>query len=190
MSKPPKQPDPLSEQAKQEWLEAMQDVEPYLQAHVSLPLPAGPPSRPKNTETTSRPPAWVAPFTANAKQLPPLTLGGGGGASGATIRKLKRGQMAISATLDLHGLTQVAAQDALQRQMMRSLEKGHRLLLVITGKGRVGQKGVLRESLPRWLNDERLRPYLLAFEPARREDGGLGAYYLLLRKGKKPPHEA
>jgi DNA-nicking Smr family endonuclease len=95
--------------------------------------------------------------------------------------KLRRGKREMEAKLDLHGMGQAEAYDALHRFIIRSRGRDLRNLLVITGKGRVGG-GVLRRLLPLWLEEASLRGAILAFTPARREDGGEGAFYIRLRK--------
>ena len=58
-----------------------------------------------------------------------------------------------------------------------------RCVLVITGRGaRPWRRGVLREAVPRWLDEPELRPHLLAIAPAQPQDGGAGALYVLLRR--------
>ena len=52
----------------------------------------------------------------------------------------------------------------------------------ITGKGGREGTGVIRAQVPRWLNEPRLRPLILAFEYAQPKDGGMGALYILLRR--------
>ena len=54
-------------------------------------------------------------------------------------------------------------------------------MLVITGHGRISG-GVLKDAVPRWLNEPELRRHVLAIAPAQPRDGGAGALYLLLRK--------
>lgn len=99
----------------------------------------------------------------------------------ATARRIKRGQYEMDATIDLHGYTKEAAFQILQQCIIQSVLEQKRMLKVITGKGRGGD-GVLRQSLPDWLNDESIRPYVLAFDTARPQDGGSGAFYVLLKK--------
>ncbi len=89
--------------------------------------------------------------------------------------------MAIEARLDLHGKTQDEAHRELSSFIARAQAQGKRLALVITGKGREG-KGVLRESVPRWLNEPALRGRVLALTNAQPRDGGAGALYVLLRR--------
>jgi DNA-nicking Smr family endonuclease len=61
------------------------------------------------------------------------------------------------------------------------MRRNKRMLLVVTGKGRDGV-GVLRQSLPLWLNAPSIRPFVLAFDVASRKDGGEGAFYVLLKR--------
>jgi DNA-nicking Smr family endonuclease len=42
--------------------------------------------------------------------------------------------------------------------------------------------GVLREAVPRWLNEPPLRPRVIAFTYAQPKDGGHGALYVLLKR--------
>jgi DNA-nicking Smr family endonuclease len=96
--------------------------------------------------------------------------------------RLRRGQLPIEATLDLHGMTQARAHASLSRFVHDSVAAGRRCVLVVTGIGRMSERGVLREAVPRWLNEPDLRPHLLGFDHAQIKDGGLGALYLLLRR--------
>jgi len=112
-----------------------------------------------------------------------------------TARKLRRGDMAIDARLDLHGLTRDAAHGALDRFLGRCRRSGRRCVLVITGKGgrrpdrdedapfmRRDGPGVLRRLVPLWLETGANRHRVLAYQPARPGDGGDGAFYVLLRR--------
>lgn len=101
-----------------------------------------------------------------------------------TAQRLKRGQLAIEARLDLHRLTQDEAHRALIHFIGEAAAQGKRTALVITGKGlrASGEVGVLRTMVPRWLNQSPLRPKIVAFCEAAPKDGGSGALYLRLRK--------
>lgn len=100
-----------------------------------------------------------------------------------TDEKLRRGQMKINASLDLHGMNKAEAWDALQNFIPSCYEDGYRNLLVITGKGRAGDRpGVLREHVPQWIQEMPLLQYVLQFHQARPKDGGDGAFYVLLRR--------
>jgi len=113
--------------------------------------------------------------------LPPLDRFAG--LDRANAERLKRGLHRIEARLDLHGMTQAAAHGALSAFIAASRAAGRRCVLVITGRG-LGQSGpgVLKSSVPRWLEEPELRQYILAIAPAQPHHGGPGATYLLLRR--------
>jgi DNA-nicking Smr family endonuclease len=103
-----------------------------------------------------------------------------------TFVRLKKGQLPIEATLDLHGLT-VAQAHALVHQKLREWQMmGKRCVLVITGKGLRSEnhREALRYRFPLWLNEPPLRSLMLAFTPAQLKDGGVGAFYVLLKAQK------
>lgn len=102
---------------------------------------------------------------------------------GSIAEKLRDGSYPIDATLDLHGRTQDEAFESLRYFLTTAYSMGKRCILVITGKGQDGQ-GVLRENLPKWLNNNGLCEYILAYTNAKPQHGGSGAFYVLLRKNK------
>ena len=95
------------------------------------------------------------------------------------MRKLKRGQFPVEAEIDLHGLRQAAAQEALRQFLNHSLRRGLHCVRVIHGKGlRSGPGGpVLKPIVHHWL---RKVENVAAFAGARPADGGSGAVYVLL----------
>jgi DNA-nicking Smr family endonuclease len=95
--------------------------------------------------------------------------------------RLKRGQVTIEQTVDLHGLTQEQAHARLGRFLAEAQQSGLRCLLVVTGKG-LAHGGVLRHMVPRWLNEGPNRERVVAFAPAQPKHGGAGALYLLIRR--------
>jgi DNA-nicking Smr family endonuclease len=101
----------------------------------------------------------------------------------ANAERLKRGLHRIEARVDLHGMTQAEAHEALSDFVAASRAAGQRCVLVITGRG-LGQSGpgVLKSSVPRWLEEPELRRHVLAIAPAQPHHGGSGATYLLLRR--------
>lgn len=121
------------------------------------------------------------------KQAPPPRrpeLTPAAGFDSATAARLKKGKLELEGRLDLHGMTQEEAFLALQRFVLSAVSRGLRTLLVITGKGPQGA-GVLRQKLPLWLEEPKLRRHILAVSPARPKDGGGGAFYLRLRKARE-----
>jgi len=152
------------------------------------PLPRGGPPTP--------PPAAVRPPA-------PVELDHGAviGLDRRKAERLRRGRLPIDATLDLHGMNRTAAHQALGGFLAISQARGHRCVLVITGKGlgkgaskdpwsdaRWGgdfgetSGGVLRRQVPLWLNQPPNRARVLAFDFAQPRHGGLGALYVLLRR--------
>ena len=108
-------------------------------------------------------------------------------------REIARGRAAIDAVLDLHGLTQAEAHQALRGFLRHSQAQGARLIIIVTGKGapeepgvRPHERGVLRRLTPHWLREPDLRPVVLGFEEAGRAHGGSGALYVRLRRPNIP----
>jgi DNA-nicking Smr family endonuclease len=122
--------------------------------------------------------------TSGRSPFTPLVMGGLQDMDKRTAQRLKGGALPIAARLDLHGLPAAAAQMAFEWFILTSHGRGHRMVLVITGKGqRSGQPGgVLKRELPHWLNLPHLRPLIVGTTPARPRDGGEGAVYVLLRR--------
>jgi DNA-nicking Smr family endonuclease len=98
--------------------------------------------------------------------------------------RLKRGQVAIEQTLDLHGRTQADAHGALGAFLATAQAAGGRCVLVVTGKG-LESGGTLRHMVPRWLNEGANRERIVAFCPAQPRHGGAGALYVLLRRRRE-----
>jgi DNA-nicking Smr family endonuclease len=98
----------------------------------------------------------------------------------ASDRLTRRGRIQIDSRIDLHGLTQEQAKRALATSLMRSVKRGERCLLVITGKGLQGE-GVLRTQLPTWLSAPDMRPMVARYAQAHARHGGGGAWYVFLK---------
>jgi len=97
--------------------------------------------------------------------------------------RVARGVVAIDRRVDLHGLTQVAAERELGEFLIGAREYGARIVLVITGKGRPGEeRGVLRRMVPLWLSSPRWRHLVVGFEEAAPNHGGSGALYVRIRR--------
>ena len=146
------------------------------------------PAPDEQTETTAeavKPPRPAGPKKVSpplAPQMPtppPLTP-----LSRRMKRGVVRGKQAIDARLDLHGLTQAQAHGALLRFMHNAHARDARLVLVITGKGRGAEPGVLRRQVPQWLGLPEFRALVLGFEDAGARHGGEGALYVRLRRAR------
>ena len=93
--------------------------------------------------------------------------------------------------IDLHGMSAAAARIEVERFVLRSLASGHRVVLIVHGRGLNSKDNVpvLKERLKSWLARGRIGRSTLAFTSARPADGGTGALYVLLRRqrGSKEP---
>jgi DNA-nicking Smr family endonuclease len=104
-------------------------------------------------------------------------------------QRVARGRDAIDARIDLHGMTQSEAHDALLHFVRRAQTNGARLVLVVTGKGsarstRDGARepGILRRQVPLWLALPEFRSVIIGFDEAHVTHGGQGALYVRLRR--------
>lgn len=148
------------------WERVKQTVRPYDKAPPS-PLPP-----------TLLPKPASKPASKKAEVSPVFRRQPGAGFDRATETKLKKGRLPIEGRIDLHGMTQEEAFRALQGFMAGAVSSGKRTVLVITGRG----KGVLKRSLPLWLERQGMKEHILAITPAQPKDGGGGAFYVRLRR--------
>ncbi|WP_290815811.1 Smr/MutS family protein [Ferrovibrio sp.] len=110
-------------------------------------------------------------------------------------QRFERGELPVEARIDLHGLTLANAERALSKFLRDGIAQQKRCLLVITGKGSVRAdneieimqkgRGVLRAWLPDYLKRGPWRDQILGVAPARKEMGGAGAFYVLLRRQRE-----
>jgi len=180
----------LSEAERTLWSEVMRDVAP-------LRASAAPPAdQAEEIEADIAPkhaikakpqhqPGSVSAARAPTAPLPLAPLG-----RRARLR-IARGSHAIGGRLDLHGMTQREAHDALLRFLRSAQERGVTLVLVITGKGRLGadgagERGVLKRQVPQWLRLPALRELIVSFELAHTAHGGEGALYIRVRRRRNP----
>ncbi len=78
-------------------------------------------------------------------------------------------------------MTQDRARAALIGFILRAHAEGERTVLVITGKGALGD-GVLRRRAPEWLAEPPLRPLIAGLSEAHQRHGGQGALYVALKR--------
>lgn len=108
-----------------------------------------------------------------------------------SFQRLVRGKLEIDGRLDLHGMTQEQAKIMLRIKLMQAHERGKRLILVITGKGKERTDefnrqiiGVLRQNVPMWLRQPPLSSIVLEVTSAQQRHGGEGAFYVYLRRNR------
>ena len=97
-------------------------------------------------------------------------------------RSLHEGVYAISDFIDLHGLTEDEAWEALGAFLLEVRKRKLSCIKIIHGRGlRSPGEPVLKSAVKRWLKGP-LSKYVTAFATARACDGGLGATYVLLKR--------
>lgn len=175
----------LSAEERELWRTVTRAVKPFRPEPVP---PSAPPPPDEKTKASPAPPSppVASPRKPSAPPPPPPLAPLGRRLKG----RVARGAEPIDGRLDLHGLTQAEAYEALLGFLRAAQGRSARLVLVITGKGSrgsstgfwEGERGVLRQLVPRWLAMTDFRPMVLAFETAHTGHGGEGALYVRLRR--------
>ncbi len=167
------------------WQAAMRDAKPLKRMHPATKKAAAP-EPPATEPSPARPKRVVPPPTPPPPKPPELAPGRFAGVDKRLAERLNRGQQAIEAMLDQHGLTQEEAHRQLDGFLALSAQAGRRCVLVITGKGVWRpESGILREMVPRWLNEAPNRARVLAIAHAQPRHGGQGALYVLLKRRRE-----
>jgi DNA-nicking Smr family endonuclease len=113
--------------------------------------------------------------------------GGVQGLDPRLLKRLRRGDFAWQAFLDLHGMTAADARPAVVAFVTESLRAGRRCVLIVHGRGHNSKDRtpVLKRRLLEWLSRGSTSRAVLAFASARPHDGGAGALYVLLRRDRR-----
>lgn len=96
-------------------------------------------------------------------------------------QQFRRGRYKWDLRLDLHGLTLLEAEAALEAMMFRAQTQGAKHLLIIHGKGSHdgNTPPIIKNWLWRWLRNA---PHVLAIHSAPNHQGGAGAVLVWLKK--------
>jgi DNA-nicking Smr family endonuclease len=167
--------------------------EPEAETGPESPAPEAPAAEDGGTSKPRGPAPRRRPAEEAARPRPPgpLSHAAAPGLDKRTAERLRRGQIPVEAGIDLHGHTLEEARRALAGFLRRAWDANLRCVLVITGRGLrsggpgeegVMPRGVLRNQVPRWLNEPDNRARILAFCHAQPKDGGTGALYVLLKR--------
>ncbi|HEV8391479.1 MAG TPA: Smr/MutS family protein [Dongiaceae bacterium] len=168
------------------WRHVAQTVRPIKSKRRVATQKEEAPSAPAPKAKAGKPKAPAA--TPPPKPQPPakpheLTHGLSHGIDRRQAERFRKGKLAIEGKIDLHGRTQQDAHDDLLAFLKRAHASGKRTVLVVTGKGMTTSKiGILRQAVPRWLNEPAFRPLVLAFDYAEPQHGGEGALYVLVKR--------
>jgi DNA-nicking Smr family endonuclease len=187
----PRRPRTLTSEERRLWAEVARSVSPL--CGRALPDEPEPEPRPAAADPVSPAPRPEPPRPAQRRSGPPPLAP----VERRTLLALRRGARRTDAVIDLHGMRQAEAHDALIGFLRRAQARGHTLVLVVTGKGAADaggffaeERGVLRRVVPHWLRLPELRPLVLGFEEAAAHHGGAGALYVRLRRRRVPGEQA
>jgi DNA-nicking Smr family endonuclease len=186
------------------WARVAETAQPLTNKNrfIDLEVPLDAPAPPAQAKTKSpvaagalsRSPTAPKPLRKHAGDKVPVrtTPSPSVGLDRQTARKLDKGNLAIEARIDLHGMRQREAHSALRKFLYWARGKDYRHVLVITGKGSLrdegrsfydeNERGVLRQAVPHWLSHGDLAPFIVSFAQAPRRLGGEGALYVRIRK--------
>ncbi len=106
------------------------------------------------------------------------------GVQHGVFRKLRLGQYAIEARLDLHLMTVEEARREVFGFVRDCVRYGLRSVIILHGKGERNPDGIaqLKSYLAKWLPE---LEDVLAFHSAQKHHGGTGAVYVMIRKGDR-----
>lgn len=177
------------------WTHVAETVEPLRRKGLMklgtgpLPVPKAAPA--PSFKTHPKPLKPGTPFLAPYQAPSPMSSPPDKAVDPAIHKKVRRGRIDIDGTIDLHGMTQIQAREALRRYVGARAARGDRTILVITGKGlktendyiaAMTERGILRTMLPIWLSEPGLSHLISGWSMAARGHGGEGAYYVRLRR--------
>lgn len=195
---PPRKPRNIRPEELELWNKVVKHAEPM---HPERPAPASKPPAPIK-QGPARPPLkgfrvgeTAPPRPAKHDIAPPIQEHVKQHAIQMDHKRfgqMKKGRIAPEARIDLHGMTLAQAHPALIRFILDSAAEERRLVLVITGKGKIRHEsgpiperhGVLRHQVPHWLHSMPLKPHVLQIAEAHVKHGGQGAYYVYLRRSR------
>ncbi|KQN07249.1 MULTISPECIES: Smr/MutS family protein [unclassified Sphingomonas] len=129
-----------------------------------------------------RAPVAPAPVAPTRARQPGPTL------DASWDRRIARGMVIPDSTLDLHGHTLASAHGLLDQGLARSIQRGDRVLLLVTGKPprpdseRPHARGAIRSAITDWILAGRHADRVASIRPAHPRHGGQGALYLVLRR--------
>lgn len=105
------------------------------------------------------------------------------------LRKIQKGKLKVSASLDLHGSNISDSKKLVYDFVNYNSKKDKRILLIITGKGKRlfvedvwKGTGILKTKIPVWLSSLALSKKIVWFDHAPSNLGGEGAFIVYLKK--------
>ena len=183
----------LSAEERALWARVMATVKPMPGREAVKPLPlgggVGVGESQATPSTRSRPTPNPSPKGEGKKKVMPTPAPTPGTTlDGSWDKRLSRGMVQPDATVDLHGHTLNSAYAMLDDALGRSIARGDRVILLITGKPprpdseRPHARGAIRAAVGDWLHSSRHADAIAAVRGASPRHGGSGALYIVLRR--------
>jgi DNA-nicking Smr family endonuclease len=142
---------------------------------VAQTSPPEPPTIAKRLSAPPMPATRPAPIPIGAKTL-----------DGSWDKRIRSGDLEPDRVLDLHGKNLDNAWNAIDRSLEHAIQRGDRVVLLITGHHRPGappvERGKIRAAVHDWLAASRHAGAIAAVRGAHRRHGGGGSLYLVLRR--------
>ena len=174
----------LSEEEIALWAEVAKSVARRRGASLPAIVEPKPKPTPPSPKGATAPASTPSEAPRKAPRQPPLAP-----LERRLKRDLSRGRAAVDSAIDLHGMNQAQAHQALRGFLVHMQAQGAKLVIVVTGKGGkqaspvwADEPGVLRRLVPQWLREIDMRAVVVGFEEAGRAHGGAGALYVRLRR--------
>ena len=174
---------PLSAEEQALWARVTASIRPLsrdkpeVESAETAPAPSASPDAGR-----SRP----APPPRRPPPPPPRRHASANTLDGGWDRRLKSGSVEPDRILDLHGHNLDQAWEAIDRALETAIDRGERILLLITGHARAGdppvERGRIRAAVNDWLTISRHSSRIAAVRQAHRRHGGGGSLYLILRR--------
>jgi DNA-nicking Smr family endonuclease len=100
------------------------------------------------------------------------------------LPKLRDGLYSIQGAIDLHGLNQIEAREAVEKYIERMSRFHSCCVKIIHGRGinSAADKAALKECVQRVLSTRKMARHVVAYASAQSCDGGVGAVYVLLSR--------
>ena len=161
------------------WARVTATISPLSREKVQVSAIEPPPQQPATANP--KPSARNTP-----KPLQPQRPRPGTTLDGTWDRQLRSGSIAPDRVLDLHGMNLDSAWTAIDRSLELAIDRGERILLLITGHHRSGeppvQRGKIRAAVHDWLSASRHAARIAAVRGAHPRHGGGGSLYIILRR--------
>ena len=168
----------LSSEEAELWRKVTASIRPLSRQPIAQEPDNRSEEQPKRAKAPAPPVA--RPVSVQRKPVPGTTL------DGSWDRKLKTGAVEPDRILDLHGMNLDSAWHAIDRGIEQAIDKGDRVVLLITGHHRPGEppveRGRIRAAVHDWLAASRHAAHIAAVRGAHGRHGGGGSLYLILRR--------